>query len=127
MSRDGFISWGGARYGVPWPHAGRRLVVKERGALLEMIIDEFGVWPYDRAAATALRVDLRAILAWGWVTSQPAPAGQKYAGVDRCMAPLVRFRCSPAANPFSSWTPLTQTTCLSNARLLRLLLPALAP
>ena len=35
VSRDGFISWGGARCGVPWPYAGGHLVVKERGALLE--------------------------------------------------------------------------------------------
>jgi len=28
VSRDGVVSWGGACYGVPWPYAGRRLVVK---------------------------------------------------------------------------------------------------
>ena len=36
VSRDGFVSWGGSRYGVPWQWAGSQVVVKDRGSHLEI-------------------------------------------------------------------------------------------
>lgn len=36
VSRDAFVSWGGCRYGVPWQWAGAQVVVKERGAYVEI-------------------------------------------------------------------------------------------
>lgn len=47
VSRDGFTSWGGARYGVPWPYAGRRVVVKVRGPLVE-------IWALGKTEPVAL-------------------------------------------------------------------------
>lgn len=36
VSRDGFVSWAGCRYGVPWPWAGSQVVVKDRGHHVEI-------------------------------------------------------------------------------------------
>ncbi|MBT9260402.1 MAG: IS21 family transposase [Clostridiales bacterium] len=36
VSRDGFVSFGGCRYGVPWSWAGAQVVVKERGPYVEI-------------------------------------------------------------------------------------------
>lgn len=36
VSRDGFVSWDGSRYGVPWQYAGSQVVVKDRGGLVEI-------------------------------------------------------------------------------------------
>lgn len=36
VSRNGFVSWAGCRYGVPWLWAGSQVVVKDRGNHVEI-------------------------------------------------------------------------------------------
>src|SRR2546430_2282724 len=34
--RDGYVSWMGSRYSVPWSYAGKEVWVQDRGASIEM-------------------------------------------------------------------------------------------
>ncbi|OUM90055.1 MAG: integrase [Bacillus thermozeamaize] len=36
VSRDGFVSYDGVRYGVPWPHSGREVTVRDVGGFIEI-------------------------------------------------------------------------------------------
>jgi transposase len=51
VSRDGFVSWDGSRYGVPWQFSGCKAVIKERNQFIE-------VW--DSLCRTRLALHVRA-------------------------------------------------------------------
>jgi transposase len=40
VTRDGFVSWQSNRYSVPWQHAGQEVLVREIGAVVEILRDQ---------------------------------------------------------------------------------------
>ncbi len=39
VSRDGFVSYDGVRYGVPWRYSGRDVTVREINGIVEILAD----------------------------------------------------------------------------------------
>lgn len=58
VSRDGFISWQGSRYGVPWLYAGRTVLVKDTGKHLEIYSGGSQVAVHPKAILPGTRVTL---------------------------------------------------------------------
>ncbi|HHW14922.1 MAG TPA: IS21 family transposase [Firmicutes bacterium] len=58
VSRDGFISWQGSRYGVPWLYAGRTVLVKDTGKYLEIYSGGSQVAVHPKAILPGTRVTL---------------------------------------------------------------------
>jgi transposase len=58
VSRDGFISWQGSRYGVPWLYAGRTVLVKDTGKHLEVFSGGSQVAVHPKAILPGTRVTL---------------------------------------------------------------------
>lgn len=81
VSRDGVVSWGGCRYGVPWPWAGAQVVVKERGAYVEIwtATGDRGIYRHPRS-----------LLPGTVVRSPDQYAGLPLNGPIRCPEPVAR-------------------------------------
>lgn len=58
VSRDGFISWQGSRYGVPWLYAGRPVLVKDTGKHLEVFSGGAQIAVHPKAVLSGTRVTL---------------------------------------------------------------------
>lgn len=48
VSRDAFVSWQSNRYSVPWQHAGQEVLVREIGAVVEIVRDQAQVAVHAR-------------------------------------------------------------------------------
>lgn len=56
VSRDGFVSYDGCRYGVPWPLAGREVQVRPSGAYVEILYEGKRVALHPKALLPRTRV-----------------------------------------------------------------------
>lgn len=74
VSRDGFVHYGGSRYGVPWAWAIRMVEVCERGALLEIRAGSMVIAQHPRAPLAGTTVPLPGQWA-GLPMSSPARGG----------------------------------------------------
>lgn len=48
VSRDGFVSYDGVRYGVPWQYSGREVMVREVNGMLEIMVDGIPVAKHEK-------------------------------------------------------------------------------
>jgi hypothetical protein len=89
VSRDGFVSFGGSRYGVPWAFAGRTVEVRENGYHVEVYSGGTRVAVHPKALIPGTVVPLAG--QWDGV---PLGAGQKpkQALATRVLSPEVEVR-----------------------------------
>lgn len=48
VSRDGFVSYDGVRYGVPWQYSGREVMVREVNGMLEIMVGGIPVAKHEK-------------------------------------------------------------------------------
>jgi transposase len=88
VARDGFVSWEGSRYSVPWAYAGKEVWVRAEGAVVEIYYG--GQRIAQHAAAVRHKVVREAGHHEGIGTSQPRAA--KTVVQIRSQAPAVEVR-----------------------------------